>query len=341
MAVAFERGDTTRAADLAEAAAIAGVGRGRSAAGARAASFRRSPAGRAGRLAEPDLAPRRPCDASLADLDRLRMTPRRAPAAAADPRAAGRRRRPAPARRRGQRPARSRDALRRRRRRRDGALRCRRVGPLAVRRDRGRPFHARRPPRPDRRGHRLGRRRSQADAPAAGLAGDPDAEVVVLRDATVDTTTRGSTRRLPPERHPQRLLRPDRLPRRAARPARPLPRRHPRLDDGRDRRSPAASPTRWPPAIGNARLYESVQSLAARLEAVQDLALRLNRTRDLDEIAAVIVEGTERLIEHDSIRVYRVDHETQAVRADRVQGHVRRRPEPELRRAPHRRSARG
>ncbi|HEY7132135.1 MAG TPA: diguanylate cyclase, partial [Candidatus Limnocylindrales bacterium] len=41
-----------------------------------------------------------------------------------------------------------------------------------------------------------------------------------------------------------------------------------------------------------------------------ELAIRLNRTRDFEEIATVLVEGTERLIEHDSIRVYRIDHET-------------------------------
>ena len=64
-------------------------------------------------------------------------------------------------------------------------------------------------------------------------------------------------------------------------------------------------------AIGNARLYESVQSLAARLEAIHDLALRMNRTQDLDGIARIIVEGTERLIVHDTIRVYRVDAATE------------------------------
>jgi diguanylate cyclase (GGDEF)-like protein/excisionase family DNA binding protein len=63
-------------------------------------------------------------------------------------------------------------------------------------------------------------------------------------------------------------------------------------------------------AIGNTRLRDSVQSLAARLRAIHDLAVRLNRIRDLDEIAAVIVEGTERLIEFDTIRVYRVDRAT-------------------------------
>jgi diguanylate cyclase (GGDEF)-like protein/excisionase family DNA binding protein len=63
-------------------------------------------------------------------------------------------------------------------------------------------------------------------------------------------------------------------------------------------------------AIGNTRLRDSVQSLAARLRAIHDLAVRLNRIRDLNELAAVIVEGTERLIELDTIRVYRVDRST-------------------------------
>ncbi|HEV7809282.1 MAG TPA: diguanylate cyclase, partial [Candidatus Limnocylindrales bacterium] len=62
-------------------------------------------------------------------------------------------------------------------------------------------------------------------------------------------------------------------------------------------------------AVGNAELLTSVQSLAARLEAVEELAIRLNRTRTLEEIAELVVEGTQRLIAHDSIRVYRADHE--------------------------------
>ncbi|MBA2381484.1 MAG: GAF domain-containing protein, partial [Chloroflexi bacterium] len=62
-------------------------------------------------------------------------------------------------------------------------------------------------------------------------------------------------------------------------------------------------------AVGNARLNDSVRGLAARLEAVQELAVRLNRTRGLAEIGDLIIEGTERLIEVDSIRVYRIDHE--------------------------------
>ncbi len=62
-------------------------------------------------------------------------------------------------------------------------------------------------------------------------------------------------------------------------------------------------------AVGNAQLLTSVRSLAARLEAVEELAIRLNRTRTLEEIAGLVLEGTQRLIAHDSIRVYRADHE--------------------------------
>src|SRR4029078_5462844 len=63
-------------------------------------------------------------------------------------------------------------------------------------------------------------------------------------------------------------------------------------------------------AIGNARLVDSVHSLAARLEAVQELGVRLNKTRGIEGIGELIVEGAARLIDYDSIRVYRVDHET-------------------------------
>jgi diguanylate cyclase (GGDEF)-like protein len=83
-------------------------------------------------------------------------------------------------------------------------------------------------------------------------------------------------------------------------------------------------------AVGSARLNESVRSLAARLEAVQDLAVRLNRTRGLDEIADLIVEGTERLIDHDSIRVYRVDHETGWCEPVAFQGRFGGRTDPDL-----------
>ncbi|HUQ78214.1 MAG TPA: EAL domain-containing protein [Patescibacteria group bacterium] len=83
-------------------------------------------------------------------------------------------------------------------------------------------------------------------------------------------------------------------------------------------------------AVGNDRLHESVRSLAARLEAVQDLAVRLNRTRGLTEIAELVIEGTERLIAHDSIRVYRIDHETGWCEPIAFKGHVLGSAEPDF-----------
>ena len=63
-------------------------------------------------------------------------------------------------------------------------------------------------------------------------------------------------------------------------------------------------------AIGNARLAESTRTMADRLRAISELASRLNRLQDVEGIAQAIVSGTRTLIEHDTIRVYRVDHET-------------------------------
>jgi diguanylate cyclase (GGDEF)-like protein len=83
-------------------------------------------------------------------------------------------------------------------------------------------------------------------------------------------------------------------------------------------------------AVGNDRLHESVRSLAARLEAVQDLAVRLNRTHGLAEIADLVIEGTERLITHDSIRVYRVDHETGWCEPLAFKGTILGLPEPDF-----------
>jgi transcriptional regulator with GAF, ATPase, and Fis domain len=63
-------------------------------------------------------------------------------------------------------------------------------------------------------------------------------------------------------------------------------------------------------AIGNARLAESTRTMTDRLRAISELAGRLNRHQDLEGIAQAIVAGARTLIEHDTIRVYRVDHET-------------------------------
>jgi hypothetical protein len=63
-------------------------------------------------------------------------------------------------------------------------------------------------------------------------------------------------------------------------------------------------------AIGNARLVESVQSLAARLRAIQDLSSRLSGIQDLRGIGEALVAEARSLVTYDTIRVYRVDHET-------------------------------
>jgi diguanylate cyclase (GGDEF)-like protein len=64
-------------------------------------------------------------------------------------------------------------------------------------------------------------------------------------------------------------------------------------------------------AIGNARLVESVETLAARLRAIQDLSARLSSIQDIRGIGEAIVGESQSLISYDTIRVYRVDHETQ------------------------------
>ncbi len=61
-------------------------------------------------------------------------------------------------------------------------------------------------------------------------------------------------------------------------------------------------------AIQNGRLYASVRGLAARLQAIQDLGLRLDRIRDVAAVGAAIVDEVRRLLDVDTVRVYRVDH---------------------------------
>ena len=61
-------------------------------------------------------------------------------------------------------------------------------------------------------------------------------------------------------------------------------------------------------AIGSTKLFDSVQSLAARLNAIQDLAVRLNHIQDVTAIAETIVAEAGLLLQFDTIRVYRIDH---------------------------------
>ena len=63
-------------------------------------------------------------------------------------------------------------------------------------------------------------------------------------------------------------------------------------------------------AIGSARLAASGRTLADRLTSIAELAGRLGHLQGIEEIAGAIVAEARRLLDHDTIRVYRVDHET-------------------------------
>jgi diguanylate cyclase (GGDEF)-like protein len=60
-------------------------------------------------------------------------------------------------------------------------------------------------------------------------------------------------------------------------------------------------------AFANARLFATVREGAARLRAIQELSSRLNRIQDVEKIGDAIVAEADRLICHDTIRVYSVD----------------------------------
>ena len=67
-------------------------------------------------------------------------------------------------------------------------------------------------------------------------------------------------------------------------------------------------------AIQNARLYASVRSLASRLEAIHELSLRLAQLRDVEAIEEAIVAEAGRLVDCDTVRVYRLNPEDGAFR---------------------------
>ncbi len=62
-------------------------------------------------------------------------------------------------------------------------------------------------------------------------------------------------------------------------------------------------------AIGGARLADSRRTLADRLTSIAELTGRLSQLRDQEAIAWAIVAEAKRLTDHDTVRVYRVDHE--------------------------------
>jgi diguanylate cyclase (GGDEF)-like protein len=78
--------------------------------------------------------------------------------------------------------------------------------------------------------------------------------------------------------------------------------------------------TQMATAIANARLSHSVRASADRLRALQELSARLNRIQDVEGIGEAIVAGMDRLIRHDTIRVYRVDHATSTCEPIAFQG---------------------
>jgi len=82
-------------------------------------------------------------------------------------------------------------------------------------------------------------------------------------------------------------------------------------------------------AIGNARLMASVEDLAARLRAIQDLSARLSGIQDVRGIGETIVSEARSLIAYDTVRVYRVDHETGWCEPIAFQGVFMGRPDPE------------
>ena len=63
-------------------------------------------------------------------------------------------------------------------------------------------------------------------------------------------------------------------------------------------------------AIGGARLAESRRTLADRLTSIAELTGRLSQLRDQEAIAWAIVAEAKRLSDHDTIRIYRVDHDS-------------------------------
>ncbi|HTK45791.1 MAG TPA: EAL domain-containing protein [Patescibacteria group bacterium] len=82
-------------------------------------------------------------------------------------------------------------------------------------------------------------------------------------------------------------------------------------------------------AIGNARLTASVEDLAARLRAIQDLSARLSGIQDVRGIGEAIVTEARALIAYDTVRVYRVDHDTGWCEPIAFQGVFMGLPDPE------------
>jgi diguanylate cyclase (GGDEF)-like protein len=83
-------------------------------------------------------------------------------------------------------------------------------------------------------------------------------------------------------------------------------------------------------AIGSARLAESRRSLADRLTSIAELTGRLSILHDREAIAWAIVAEAKRLTEHDTIRVYHVDHETDMCEPIAFEGTFLGRTDPDM-----------
>ena len=73
-------------------------------------------------------------------------------------------------------------------------------------------------------------------------------------------------------------------------------------------------------AMQNAGLYASVRSLASRLAAIHELSLRLNQLHDAKAIDEAIVAEVGRLVDCDTVRVYRLDPGEKSFRPVAVSG---------------------
>ena len=83
-------------------------------------------------------------------------------------------------------------------------------------------------------------------------------------------------------------------------------------------------------AMQNSRLYASVRSLANRLTAIHELSLRLAQLRDVDAIVEAIVAEVGRLVDCDTVRVYRDDPVDSGFRLVAASGSAAGLPSPPL-----------
>ena len=177
---------------------------------------------------------------------------------------------------------------------------------------RRRPLTPRRPPRPVGRDHRGDRAPCRPTRRRPGWT-PSDAGRSASWTAPCARPRRALRGRLSRDRRPQRLLRAPRLRRRAARPARALPPRGVYAWTPDERALARAFGDQMATAIGSARLADS----APHARRPPDLDRRARRPAQPAAGRPRPSPGPssprrKRLIDHDTIRVYRVDHDDRA-----------------------------